>query len=79
MWQYFPEIVLKATKYTPAKIYARLRKLNAMFADIGRPLMKSTIEGWDDSRNDKRDVLSVLSEPIPLFMLGLWLTFYPPP
>ena len=33
-----------------------------MFADVGRPLYKSHAEDWDSSREDKRDVMSVLSE-----------------
>ena len=61
-WPYLPAPLLRLTKYTPTALYGRLRRLNAMFADVGRPLYKSNAEEWDGSREERRDVMSVLSE-----------------
>ena len=60
-WPYLPKPLLELTKYVPTAFYKRLRNLNHMFADIGRPLYKSTVNDWDGSRSEKRDALSVLS------------------
>ena len=62
VWPYLPTPILNLTKYTPTPLYRRLRKLNAMFEDIGRPLYKMNAQEWDSSREGKRDALSVLSE-----------------
>ena len=62
VWPYLPAPILNLTKYTPTPLYRRLRKLNAMFEDIGRPLYKMNAQEWDSSREGKRDALSVLSE-----------------
>ena len=61
MWPYLPESVLKLSKYVPTRLYSRLRNLNKMFADIGRPLYKASADQWDGSRSEKRDALSILS------------------
>ena len=60
-WPYLPQPLLELTKYVPTTIYKRLRSLNRMFTEIGRPLYKSTANDWDGTRSEKRDALSVLS------------------
>ena len=53
------------TKYVPTAFYKRLRALNDMFADIGRPLYKSTANEWDGSRSEKRDAeRSAADDPV---------------
>ena len=60
VWTYLPERVLMLTKYTPTKMFARFRRLNAMFADIGRPLYRASFEEWDTAQEARRDVLAML-------------------
>ena len=61
-WPYLPAALLNLMKYTPTALYGRLRRLNALFEEVGRPLYKASAEDWDGSREEKRDVMSVLSK-----------------
>ena len=62
VWNYLPEKVLMLTKYAPTELFARFRRLNAMFAEIGRPLYRASLEEWDDAQESRRDALAMLGE-----------------
>ena len=63
VWPYVPSALLALTKYTPARIYTRYRRLNAEFERVGKPLYHSNAMDASDglaARSGKKDVMSVL-------------------
>ncbi|KAI0794698.1 cytochrome P450 [Fomes fomentarius] len=58
-WQFFPQWLLKLTKYTPGRVYARFRHMKEEFAKIGKPLYNSSAKEGLAAR-EKTDVMSVL-------------------
>ena len=62
LWQYLPSSILKLTRFTPSRVYARCRRMNAAFAKIGQPLYFSNAGEPLASREGKKDLMSVLRE-----------------
>ncbi|KAI0706655.1 PAH-inducible cytochrome P450 monooxygenase PC-PAH 4 [Earliella scabrosa] len=60
LWQYLPSSILKITRFTPSRVYARCRRMNAAFAKIGQPLYFSNAGEPLASREGKKDLMSVL-------------------
>ena len=65
LWQYLPSSILKLTRFTPSRVYARCRRMNAAFAKIGQPLYFSNAGEPLASREGKKDLMSVLGASFP--------------
>ncbi len=71
IWMFLPPAILKLTKWTPGRLYARSRRVNDRFVSIGKPLYHSMAEDGLASQGYKKDVMSMLGESAPLNVVSV--------
>lgn len=75
IWPFLPPAILRLTKWTPGRVYARFRCMADQFILIGKPLYKSMAEDRLASQEYKKDVMSVLGESAPLSVVCVSFIF----
>ncbi|TBU30200.1 cytochrome P450 [Dichomitus squalens] len=69
-WDYIPTPVLKLTRYIPLNPYTRMRKLNNMFREYGKQILREQGPEVDTEKVNSKDAMSILSEGLTLAFLA---------
>ncbi|TBU53791.1 cytochrome P450 [Dichomitus squalens] len=59
-WDYIPTPVLKLTRYIPLNPYTRMRKLNNMFREYGKHILREQGPEVDTEKVNSKDAMSIL-------------------